>query len=482
MEQNQEHSIYYCIIPHVTEPRVFMLQIGGRWCLPHVSPFDYTRNFFPEDIVAIRQALDETFNIDLTVLRHIQDAGAVQICELENHSPKWCPPANGRWIGYSDLANLELAVREHQAVLKTWFSEKQKGETSTLSPPWEHRGWFNEAKVWIQAQISRLGYEAVGPITQFKGAWSRSSILYVPTTAGNLYFKACFEMPPSEQEVIRALAERWPNNVPSILATELERRWMLMRDFGDKHLDDVTDDHWRAAVRLFAEIQMDSVREIDHWIALGCPDRTPSQMIVCMDQLFTDTSALTRGRHRLSQAEIASLHSFLPQLQEMCRELANSAIPQTIHHDDFRSGNTVVFDQTYLYYDWGETVVSHPFFSINYFLNRIRRPHGMSRSDWIFWVDDPRRRAIRDAYLQPWTRYESMERLLEVFTLARQLFSLYEAIRCYAELPYLDGSCPWAKGTMEYIPRTLREVLQVKSILENNNAKSNISKDTKIYA
>ena len=474
MDHNQEYSIYYCILPHITEPSVLMLQIEGRWYLPHVSPFDYTRSFFPEDIVAIREALDEAFNIEVTVLRHIEDVSAIQICELENHSPTWCPPANGRWIGYSDLTNLEFAIREHRAVLQTWFSERQKGELSTLTPPWEQRGWFNEVKVWIGSQISQLGYDVAGPITQLKGAWSRSSILYVPTTVGNLYFKACFEMPPSELEVICLLAERWPDNVPSIVVMDLERRWMLMRDFGDKHLDNMNDDHWHAAVRLFAEIQMDSVREIDRWVAIGCRDLRPTQMIACMNELFADTMALTRGRHRLAQSEIASLYSFLPQLEEMCRELSNSAIPLTIHHEDFRSGNTVMFDETYLYYDWGNTVVSHPFFSINYFLNRIRRPRGMNRSEWILWVDDPRRCAIRDAYLQPWTRYEPMECLLEAFTLTRRLFSLYEAIRCYFELPYLDGTCPWGKGTIEYIPRTLREVLHVKGVLQNNNAKSNI--------
>lgn len=474
MVQNQEHSIYYCIIPHVTEHRILMLQIGGRWSLPHVSPFDDTRSFFPEDIVAIRQALDAAFNIEVTVLRHIQNAGAVQICELENHNSKWCPPPNGHWIGYSELENLELAVGEHQAVLKTWFAETQRAETSTMRPPWEQRGWFDEAKVWMQAQISQLGYEAVGPVAQLKGAWSRSSILYVPTTAGHLYLKACFAMPPNEVDVILALAERWSKNVPSILAMDIERRWMLMRDFGDMHLDNMSDDHWHAAVRLFSEIQIDSAEEIDQWITLGCPDRRPGQIIAWMHQLFTDTFALTTGSHELSETELANLHAFLPQLQQMCKELENSDVPMTIHHEDFRSGNTVVFNQNYLYYDWGSMVVSHPFFSIDYFLNRIRRPRGMNRSDWIFWIEDPRRRAIRDAYLQPWTRYESMERLLEVFTLTRQLYSLYEAIRCYAELPYLDRTSPWAKNIMEYIPRSVREVLHVKNVLENNNTKSTI--------
>src|SRR5205809_2748741 len=115
-------------------------------------------------------------------------------------------------------------------------------------------GWFADAVAWIQSQLALPGYTAAGPIEQLKAAWGWSSILRVPTTAGRLYFKADYAKPPSEPALILALAERWPDNVPTIVAADLDRGWMLMRDFDGRMLDEQSLSECQGAVRPFAEL------------------------------------------------------------------------------------------------------------------------------------------------------------------------------------------------------------------------------------
>jgi hypothetical protein len=60
-----------------------------------------------------------------------------------------------------------------------------------------------------------------------------SCLLRVNTTSGGLFMKASPpEMFAVEATLTHALAERYPGHVPTLLATDPGRNWMLMRDFG----------------------------------------------------------------------------------------------------------------------------------------------------------------------------------------------------------------------------------------------------------
>ena len=79
-------------------------------------------------------------------------------------------------------------------------------------------------------------------------------------------------------------------------------------------------------------------------------------------------------------------------------------------------------------------------------------PDGVARSDRRFEaVEDKLRHDVRDAYLEPWTTYEPMDRLLEAFELSRKLSPLFVATWEIVELPYLDPSSPWAKHVLDGI-------------------------------
>lgn len=458
-------TIYYCIISNPNTGQVLVLDEGDRRSLPYIVDGE---RCIPDEVAVINEAVREQFGLKVTVLRHLQVGEGGQLCELENHQPDGTPPAGSRWVDRADLAKLTLAAPEQQASFEAWLAEAESGAIPALRPPWERPGWFNKVVEWVTMQLERLGYVAVGPVEQIKAAWSGSSILRVATTEGDLYFKATYAKPPNEVALIQALAERWPANVPAILAADLEQRWMLMADFGGQMLDELPADDYPAAARRFAEIQIGCGADLEPWLRLGCPRRGPEETAGLIESLLADQPALQVGPYALNEAELEQLHRFAPQLKAMWARLADYAIPHSLHQQDFRGGNIAVTGQDCLYFDWNDTVIAHPFFSVQRMLDYLPAPAGVRRWDGRFsHPEDQARRNIRDAYLQRWTVYEPMERLVEAFELSRYLNEMYQAVRWYLESAYLEAGCPWAiTVTTEGPPAHLKEVLRLRAFLQ----------------
>jgi hypothetical protein len=133
----------------------------------------------------------------------------------------------------------------------------------------------------------------------------------------------------------------------------------------------------------------------------------------------------------VSAEERDEIASFVPHAMALCRELAGFAIPaRSIHHEDFRSGNVLRRrDGTLVILDWNETVVAHPFFSVQRYLWFILAPDGAARYKILATESDVLRRSVRDAYLDPFACFESRQRLLEAFHLSSLLAPIYDALR-----------------------------------------------------
>jgi len=135
--------------------------------------------WFPNRIEALTHLIFEKWNLNATVLRHIQENEHGQISELESHTHNWIPPSNSHWIDQKTLQNLLLSNPYHRDTLSTWFTEEKQKTIPPLRAPWETKGWYDEAIDWIKIQLSRMGYTANGQMTQLKGAAPHSFILRI---------------------------------------------------------------------------------------------------------------------------------------------------------------------------------------------------------------------------------------------------------------------------------------------------------------
>jgi Ser/Thr protein kinase RdoA (MazF antagonist) len=141
----------------------------------------------------------------------------------------------------------------------------------------------------------------------------------------------------------------------------------------------------------------------------------------------------------------------------VCQQLTQLGIPDTLVHGDLSPRNIYIRDRGFVYFDWSDTCISHPFFDLIRFLYEIEKdlPH----------VPDARSR-IRNAYLEPWTIYAPMSQLISTFELVSEtLVSLYEIIR--DRLLRENGRNSWQGLTETAVPFYLQRLLiQVATYLE----------------
>jgi hypothetical protein len=231
--------------------------------------------------------------------------------------------------------------------------------------PWAVGSWFDEAAAWIDAHVERTGE------LELLRTRPWSALIRVPTEAGNAWFKEAAPTLAFEPTLTELLAQRRPDCVPEVLAVD-ERR-MLTADAGPSVRalleDGAPTPPWGEVVALYAELQIDLAAVIDELLAIGVPDSRP----------------------------------------ETLGHPMGGPVPLSLIHEEVHDGNVHVRDGQPVFIDWAEASVSHPFAGL---INTLRVVGW--RSGWE--AGGPEMLRLRDAYLEPWTRYAPVEELRELFT------------------------------------------------------------------
>ncbi len=434
----------HLVLAHPAHRAVLLQEGPSGWALPLVE----MEAGHPGDVAKLVQGVRDAFDLDVRVrgcLRHDFDPVtrvAQWVREVEGHGQNWTLPPTARWIGAGELESLTLACPEHGPLLTEWLAGRLPARA-----PWEHRGWLDHAVAWSQSALARYGAGTIEDVTQVR-AWEFSSVLRL-TAGGRPYFlKAVPAGRAREMRMTRRIAERWPHLVAPVIATDLDRAWMLMAGVEGPALEDVQDlRRWEAAARAYAELQIGWIDHGTELLALGASDLRPARLAHEIDASLADESTLAPGLRRdLRRAEIEALRRLSPALQRGCADLQGRAIPNTLEHADLWASNIIDTDSGPVIIDWEDACLSHPFFSLWYLLQS---------SDWL----DPRpttRGRIRDAYLEPWARYGSPGELRATFDLAQRLAPLSAAVTFRLDVvPLLDAS--WE--LREFVPFFLRHLL-----------------------
>ncbi|HEU5314490.1 MAG TPA: hypothetical protein VFX49_00135, partial [Chloroflexota bacterium] len=311
---------------------------------------------------------------------------------------------------------------------------------------------------------------------QIKGAWCGSTLLRLTTTEGRIYLKSAYTRPPGEAQLVAALAARWPDALPDVIAHDATRNLLLMRDFGDGMLRyGAQMSRWENAARGFGALQLACSSHLDEWLAMGCEDRRLPTLMPHFERLLADTPYLWPGHERgLTEEQTAQVRSLLPRLAEMAAQLGASGIPDSLVQQDFRHGNLAVVARPespdsafrFVYYDWGDAVVSHPFFSGTRMLDYlgrafeldVRGPSGLPSR--VTYARGAIHRYLRDAYVEPWTALAPARDVRAAFDLARKLNPLWQTVRWWLEIPYYETASPWGRDSLTWGPNHLRRLLR----------------------
>ncbi len=331
-------------------------------------------------------------------------------------------------------------------------------DADVASTPWTDPDWRDAVYAWIAAQLDDLHLTPAGAITQpHVRPWS--TVLVVPVVGGRVYFKATASSLRHEPALTAALSGWRPDCMPEVLACDVARGWMLLADGGDtlrsriQSADDLW--HWETILPRYAEVQIELAPRAAELLALGALDRRLAGLPGQVVGLLADTAMLRVGAaDGLSAAQLERLHALMPGYARLCAELAAAGLPETLHHEDFHDANILVRDGRYTFFDWGESGVAHPFFTLLVTLRSIAYRLDLD-------PDGPEIARLRDAYLEPWTRYAPLEALRPVAALAQRAAMPARALTWHRVLVDL-GEAERAQDA-DAVPGWLEEYLEAEA-------------------
>jgi hypothetical protein len=301
-----------------------------------------------------------------------------------------------------------------------------------MSPDWTDPAWLEESRAWIDAELARHGLSVAGTVEQpHVRPWS--TVLRIPTPAGDVWFKACMPAVAYEVGVLQVLVARRPECLARLLAADAGRGWMLQADGGTR-LRELLGEHpgfsrWEAVLPLYADLQLAVAADRDELLAAGAPDRR----LAGLPALYEDLLARQRT---LSADELTRLRELTPTVAQLCDELGAYGLPETIQHDDLHDGNVFVSDGAYVFFDWGDSCVTHPFFTLHVTMRVLA--HNLGVED-----EAPELERYRDAYLEPWTTLRPRADLLRALEPADLLAGIARAL---AWQRVTDGVPPEVRG------------------------------------
>jgi hypothetical protein len=304
---------------------------------------------------------------------------------------------------------------------------------------WQQPDWQAEAKAWIHSALDKHNLQLTGEIEQpHVRPWS--TVMTVPTNDEVLYFKASASVFAHETALTDYLARFRPEIFPELLAVDMRHHWMLMRDAGTPLRHFVRTEksiaRWRDVLPLYVELQKAMAERTTHLLALGVMDRRLTQLPEMFENLIADETAMLLDQEEsLTSEEYARLKNYGSEFARMCEKLASFGIPESIHHDDFHDANIFIQgDGRIILTDWGESAVTHPFFTLVVIMRSVDNSIGTDFS--------PESEQVRDMYLQYWTSYAPINELRTIVKLAQRI-------------GYINRALTW-KMSLENMPEELR--------------------------
>lgn len=290
---------------------------------------------------------------------------------------------------------------------------------------------------FLQHCLDKANLTALQPPTLFRDRpWS--CIWTIETNAGRLFLKEQRAALANEASLLPFLSSHCADNLPEWLGCLPEAGLVLMHDAGRQLREELTEcpslEHWEQVLDIYADIQRRLIGSEETLIALGAQDRRFASLPIQFEALIPILPWLRRkSEDGLTDSEILLLPKALELLKSQCQYLTESVLPETINHDDLHSGNIFLKEERYRLIDWGDCVVSHPFFTIPITL--------MSAADSLGCLDDaPEIAALRDRYLLHWAEFASLEVLQQIYRMVECANPINRVLTWYAANKHLPDA------------------------------------------
>ncbi len=285
---------------------------------------------------------------------------------------------------------------------------------------------------WAKEILTGQGYSLQGDCVEV-AATPWSSVHRILSDKGSVYLK---QTPPAlflESKITPILHAQFPENTPHIIAANKDLHCFLMKDAGQPLREffkaGFQSELLGCAIQKYTAIQTAFAAQINQFLDLGVPDWRLNKLPDLYGQLLTEKDLLIADG--LTQSELNQLHDLLPTLTRLCGQLASYKIPETLDHCDFHDNNILIEAQTQklTIIDWGEVVITHPFFSLVHCLHDAAYRYILQKTDHA---------VLEKACFKNWLPFKSKSNLLKAWGIAQRIWPIYSALGEYR----LMTSCP----------------------------------------
>jgi hypothetical protein len=275
---------------------------------------------------------------------------------------------------------------------------------------------------WVEHELSAKGYAIDGPPETIRAMpWSK--VTRFTTSSGFIFLKEMAPVFSLEPTLIQTLRQWDGDHLPAIIAINNHLDCFLMKDAGiplrDHQKGEFQLEFMCKILDVYAKMQLKSAQHIDTLLAIGVPDWCATQLPKFYSQLMTQEDVLKADG--LIDLEVKELQGLQGTVTNLCHLLDAHKIPNTVETMDFQDNNILIKDNHLTIADWGDAVISHPFFSLAACLNSAQRNHKLQATE-------ERYKQLQHAYLDNWLEFGSKDELVEAFQLAKTLRTIQVAL------------------------------------------------------
>lgn len=277
---------------------------------------------------------------------------------------------------------------------------------------------IDPAVAWAKNWLGAHGLSAPGEAVLLRAVpWSR--VYRFETDKGRFYLKVSAPAFAREAALIGLLALRFGDTVLPVLVHDTDLGAFLMPDGGEplraRLKESYDGDLVCRLLGRYGRMQQALASDVDSLLALGLQDWRMAVFPKIYADFVADEDLLTG--EGLAGDEIEALRERGGDVQRLCGALGAFDIPETLEHCDFHDNNVLVREEKFVINDWGDAVISHPFFSLASFLDSAARHHGLGPASDL--AGD-----LKRAYFEAWLSQESLdqqERILSLVEILRPL-------------------------------------------------------------
>lgn len=273
---------------------------------------------------------------------------------------------------------------------------------------------------WAESTLISEGYV-------FQGSWEMvrampwSTVSSLNTSKGRVMLKSMARPFSKEMTILQRLEACSQGFATRVIALDETLGCFLMPDAGET-LRSVMQKNfytgcWERAVHMCATLQVATLPYVDKFLKDGVNDWRLDKMPALYGALLQQHDVwLADG---LSENELRLLKDKTTSITSWCKELALYDIPETLEHGDFQDNNILLKGDKLTISDWGDAIITHPFFSCVMCVDSAIRNHNIN--DAAVWQ-------IVLAYLSTWEQFLPLNRLKQAYDVACRLHPVVAAL------------------------------------------------------